>query len=223
MAATPAVGCNTADMLIIHRLFRRLFTDAPVLVRGVPDGDTARASVVADHVAEIAGGLHHHHDTEDTLLWDLLEARAPACALHVGQMRAQHAVVATLLTSLDEVLPPWRSTAAAADRERVAGVLDEILTALQTHLGDEEEQILPVAATSMSQQEWDRLGERGRAGIPRDRQLIQLGFILESFDSPEERREWVKANLPIPVRLLMNVVGRRQYESHKRKVYGITA
>ena len=84
------LGCDTADMLMIHRLFRWLFGDAPGLVRGVAAGDTARAEVVGAHIEQIVAGLHLHHQGEDLLLWDLLESRAPACALHVGQMRTQH-------------------------------------------------------------------------------------------------------------------------------------
>lgn len=63
-----ASGCNTAEMLTIHRLMRRLFSDAPGLVRGVADGNRQRTAVIADQVAEISTGLHLHHYTEDTLL-----------------------------------------------------------------------------------------------------------------------------------------------------------
>ena len=42
VTSTEKLGCDTSDMLTIHALFRRAFTDAPVLVRGVADGDTAR-------------------------------------------------------------------------------------------------------------------------------------------------------------------------------------
>ena len=52
------LGCDTADMLMIHRLFRWLFGDAPGLVRGVAAGDTARAEVVGAHIEQIVAGLH---------------------------------------------------------------------------------------------------------------------------------------------------------------------
>ncbi|MEE6271968.1 hemerythrin domain-containing protein [Georgenia wangjunii] len=217
---TDEVGCDTADMVVIHRLFRMLFTDAPGLVRGVPDGDTERAAVVAEHVAEAAGALHNHHHTEDELLWDELESRAPACALHVGQMRAQHAAVARVLDQLGDALPLWRASADPSDGDRVAALLDEVLALLEEHLGQEEERILPVAATAMSQREWDALGEHGRASVPRDRQMIQLGWILDSFSSPAEAREWARQNLPAPARAIFALLGRRQFEAHKRIVLG---
>src|SRR6478735_7762717 len=104
-STTEKLGCDTSDMLTIHALFRRAFTDAPGLVRGVQDGDLTRLAPVAGHVREVAGALHHHHQGEDLLLWDTLEQRAPACALHVGLMRAQHTATAAQLTALFEVMP----------------------------------------------------------------------------------------------------------------------
>lgn len=216
---TQKVGCDTADIFMIHRLFRWLFGDAPGLVRGVADGDDARAEVVGDHIEQIVAGLHLHHHGEDLLLWDRLESRAPACALHIGQMRAQHQTIADLLEQVNAQLPAWRRAASAADRDRLAVSLDDVLETLTRHLGQEEEQIVPVAAVSLSQEEWDALGKHGMAQIPRDRLLIQLGAMLESM-SPQERAGWMKANLPPLPRLLWALLGKRQYAAYRTRVYG---
>ncbi|WP_019134979.1 hemerythrin domain-containing protein [Cellulomonas massiliensis] len=212
-------GCDTSDMLTIHALFRRAFTDAPVLVRGVEDGDTARAAVVAAHVGEVAEALHHHHETEDELLWDRLEQRAPACALHVGRMRAQHAATAAQLGTLDATLDAWERDASADARDRLAAALDDVRDTLLTHLGDEEGAILPTASTVMTPREWGALHERGMAAVPRERLLLQLGWILEVVP-PEERAGWLRTNLPAPARLLWRLVGRRRFAAHRALVYG---
>ena len=52
-AGRPA-GCDTSEMLTIHRLLRRVFFDAPGRVRGVDAGNLRRTRVVADHVEEIS-------------------------------------------------------------------------------------------------------------------------------------------------------------------------
>jgi hypothetical protein len=213
------LGCDTADMLMIHRLFRWLFGDAPGLVRGVAAGDTERSGVVGDHVEQIAAGLHLHHHGEDLLLWDRLESRAPGCALHVSQMRAQHQTIAALLDEVGSYLPAWRSSASAEDRDRLAEALDRVLTALTRHLGQEEEQIVPVAAISLTQSEWDQLGEHGMSQVPRERLMIQLGAMLESMP-PQERAGWLKANVPPLARLLWALLGKRQYADYRRRVYG---
>jgi hemerythrin-like domain-containing protein len=209
-------------MFVVHNLLRSLYGDAPMLVRGVADGDTVRAGIVADHLAEIGDGLHNHHHTEDDELWDRLEKRDPGCSLHVSRMKAAHAGMAELLAQLTVALPPWRSSASAADRDAVLAIVDGIQGALGDHLGDEEINILPIAARTMTQAEWDRLGELGRTKVPRDRLFIQLGFILASM--PEaERERWKRDFLPGPARLLYALVGKRQYEKHRRLVYGEAA
>ena len=216
---TEKLGCDTSDMLHIHALFRRAFSDLPGLVRTVPDRDLDRLRPVVGHIREVAAALHTHHEGEDQLLWDTLEERAPSCALHVGLMRSQHATTAAQLEQLDALLPAWEAAADAAARDHVADLLDEIRTTLLTHLGQEETQILPTAATVMSQREWSLLHEHGMASIPKDKLLLQLGWILEIIPA-DERPEWLRANLPAPARVLWKVVGRRQFAAHRARIYG---
>lgn len=216
---TEKLGCDTSDMLHIHALFRRAFTDLPGLVRGVPDGDLERMRAVAGHTREVAAALHNHHEGEDQLLWDKLEERAPACALHVGLMRSQHATTAAQLERLDVLMPTWEIAADAVARDHVADLLDEIRTTLLTHLGQEETQILPTAASVMSQREWSLLHEHGMASIPKDKLLLQLGWILEVVPA-DERPAWLRANLPAPARLAWRLVGKRQFAAHRARIYG---
>jgi hypothetical protein len=216
---TEKLGCDTSDMLTIHALFRRAFTDTPVLVRAVADGDVARMLPVADHVREVAGALHHHHTGEDLLLWDTLEQRAPSCALHVGLMRAQHAATAHQLDRLGALMDAWEDTAGAAERDAVAAQLDEVRDTLLAHLGMEETQILPTASTVMSQREWGLLHAHGMASIPKDRMFLQLGWILEVVP-PAERAGWLRTNLPAPARVAWRLVGRRQFAAHRARIYG---
>lgn len=210
-------GCDTADLIIIHNLFRRLFKDMPAIVRAVPEGDVDRASFVADYVADLAHGLHIHHTGEDEVLWDRLEQRAPVCALHVGQMREQHARIAVQLDRLAAALRTWRVTASAIGRESVAATLEEIRSTLFAHLGEEEETVAPVAATVLTQKEWDLMGEHGMASLPKSKLLVQLSAILDGL-TPEERTHFLQ-NVPPPARVLWALVGRRQYARQQRRLY----
>ena len=72
-------GCDTTDMLIVHRVFRRAFGEAPDLVRSVPASDVGRVRAIGDHLLLLAKGLHGHHSGEDALLWDELSSRNPGC------------------------------------------------------------------------------------------------------------------------------------------------
>jgi len=219
--STPGYSCDTSDLLMIHRFFRTVFLEAADVVASVPDGDHERAGIVADHLVEIDSWLHTHHHGEDDLLWDLLEERTPSCRVHVEQMKAQHLEVAAIMESIEAALPAWRATASTADRDVVHGRLTALNTAFGIHLGQEEGDIAPIAAVSISQAEFDRLGEHGRAAMDRRRAFVQLGYIL-SGQNAEQAAEIMK-ELPAPIRLLWRLVGRRQYERERARVYGSAA
>ena len=214
-----APGCNTDDMLMIHTLMRTAFRDAERLVRAAAPADPERATVLADHVLEIADGLHRHHTGEDELLWDQLSAKSPGCALHVGLMKRQHAAIGDALDRAEQAAVAWKRQPVAPHHDGLTAALGQVNTVLREHLGDEERLILPTAGQVMSQREWNRLGEHGRAAIPRNRMFIQLGFILDSMPPDVARRFFAEA-LPAPARVLYRLIGRRQYLAHRRKVYG---
>ena len=79
---------NVAEMVVIHKIFRREFVLMPKLIRGVADGDTARAAVLAKYAHQMLDGLHQHHAGEDELVWPkLLERATPERAL-IERMQA---------------------------------------------------------------------------------------------------------------------------------------
>lgn len=200
---------DTRDMVIVHRVFRREFRYAAAIVRAVRDGDTARAELVAARFDELATALHHHHAGEDELLWPRLQGRADVDSALVAAMQQQHARVGELLTQALEALAPWRRAADVATRDRLAGLLDDVSAALDEHLAQEERDVLPLAAQHLTVAEWDELGERGMASIPRDRLLVFLGHILEET-SPAERR-YMLGHVPLPGRIAYRLVGHRQW------------
>lgn len=217
VAPAPAQP-DTNEMVVVHRVFRRLFGALPDLVRGVPTGDVGRARVVADHYAEIATGLHHHHTNEDVYLWPMLLDRVDADQLLVRRMEEQHDCVASLLEQADDGFVRFRAGADSEQGTSLALTLDALSAALDEHLADEERHILPLVQEHLTVAEWEELGERGRAGIPKDRLLIQLGYILDGT-SPAEQREFL-GRLPLPVRVVWKVVGRRRYAQERRLIEG---
>ena len=205
---------------MIHTVLRGALADAVRLVRSAPAEDRERAGLLADYVLELGAVLHTHHHGEDELLWDRLETRAPTCGPHVAQMRAHHAHIAELLVEVEAMVPDWRATASSVDRDRVADGVQAVLIALEEHLGAEEADILPVAAATLTQKEFDELGEHGRASIPRDRMMFQLGTILATSGVHAEQF-WKE--LPPPVRLLYRLIGRRQYDRERARLEGSAA
>jgi len=214
--ATASTRPDTHDMIVVHRVFRRESDLMPRLIRAVPDGDTARARVLADAFGDYQLGLHLHHSGEDELVWPLLLARVDLEADMVLRMEAQHEVIARTLEEAVQRMPAWRSAPSAATAAPLVTALTEHRTALIEHLNDEEEHILPVIEEHLTAAEWGRLGQRFGEEVPKDKMLYFLGAILEEA-SPAEQQAMM-ANLPAPARLVWRAVGRRQYRSKVRKI-----
>ena len=210
---------DTRVMPVIHTLFRREFRLAGGLLRGVREGDTARAAVVADHLDLVGEILHHHHTAEDELLWPLLLERVPDdLAPIVHLMESQHGRVEQLLDEITPLLAQWRRTAGTNERDRMAGMYDDLYVALAEHLDAEEQRLLPIAARAVTQEEWERMGERARAGTPKGKQFVVLGMI--AYDGGPEGVAHMLERAPAPVRWLVPRLGARAYRKHALTVHG---
>ena len=217
-APRPTGLVDTRDMVAVHVAFRREFRRAPALVRGVAAGDAARARVVAGHVRFLADMLHHHHTGEDRLLWPVLLARVPAdLAPVVELMESQHEGVAAVVAEIDGLLTRWRAAAGEDDRERLATAVERLSVLLEEHLSAEEERILPLAARTVTEAEWRRLGEEGLAGISKRQLPLAIAMVMAEGD-PEVVRDML-TSAPLPARLLMPLVGPGLLRRYERRVY----
>ena len=218
-------GCDTSGLILVHRIFRWLYRELPILIREVEPGDVERATLIGTYAKLYFFALHLHHQTEDDRLWDRLTTRAPACAVHVDQMRAQHADVASQLGRIEPQLAPWVATADPRLRDAMAGDIERLCNTLLPHLDQEEDDIMPVAGEVLSQREWDELETHTRATLmahrkelPRDALSLQLGFLLASVPAAE-REEWYRANVPVPIRVLYLLLMKRRYEAAMKELY----
>jgi iron-sulfur cluster repair protein YtfE (RIC family) len=218
-STAPAERPDTREMVIIHDVFRRLFGDLPGLIREATAGDTVRAGVLADMYTELAGGLHHHHSGEDEMLWPLLLERVGAEDAAVVNAEEQHQRLHDLLERAKPPVEAYRSTGSAAARDALATTVEELDAVLREHMSDEEQSVLPLVERHLSAAEWEALGERQRAGIPKDRLLIQLGWILDGLPAAE-RAAFLK-KMPLAARIAWRLVGRRKFEQERRRAYGL--
>jgi hypothetical protein len=133
-------------------------------------------------------------------------------------MESQHGRVEQLLDELIPLLAQWRRTAGARDRDRAAELYDDLFAALAEHLEAEETRLLPIAARSVTQEEWERMGEAARAGTPKDKEFVVLGMI--AYDGGPEGMALLLHAAPAPVRWLLPRLGARAYRKHALTVYG---
>ncbi|MCW2563627.1 MAG: hemerythrin cation binding domain protein, partial [Mycobacterium sp.] len=216
--STAEKRCDTSDMVIVHRMFRRECALLPRLVSTVASGDVVRAETVAAYAREVLDMLHHHHEGEDELLWPKLSARARFDDDQLVRMDRQHDVIAALLDHAGAALAEWGHAPNAHTTARLAAILEETSSRLDEHLGEEEAVILPVVERVISEGEWQEVGRRGFASIPKKRRLVVLGYLLENA-SPHEQAGFLAA-IPSPARLAYRVIGRRQHRRESSDLRG---
>ncbi|MET7479249.1 hemerythrin domain-containing protein [Streptomyces sp. NPDC005648] len=212
---------DTGEMVVVHRLFTQEYTASVGLVRGVAAGNTARSAVVADHLAALGAMLTEHHLAEDELVWPRLVADPAVEPALVARMEEQHERIADALGRLEQALPGWRESADPVLRDTVAEACAELLPALDAHLGDEEEHILPLVPGRFTATEWAVLSERGRAAVPGPHRLYMLAALGEA--AGEDRHTEFLGRLPAPVRLLYRVAGPSLRRRTKARLHGTKA
>lgn len=212
---------DTRDMIVVHTAFRREFRLAPRLVRATRVGDLSRAAVVAAHLELMMGFLQLHHMEEDRLLWPkLLNRASDQLAAVVMLAQTQHEQIHDLIASAEALGLRWKRRAAAAERDGLANVLDQLYVLLEEHLDAEEQHILPLAARWLSPPEWHRLGEEAMSELPRKKLALIFGMLM--YQGNPEVISTILAHAPLLPRLLMPVLGPRTYARYARRVHGTT-
>ena len=124
MTTTVSEKPDINEMRVIHRVFRRELGALPELVRGVRDGDVARAGVVGGHAQFVLSALHVHHSGEDEYLWPLLLERAEPSTELIETMQAQHERVHEHVDRSQDLLDTWRRTPSSDLRGELAAELE---------------------------------------------------------------------------------------------------
>jgi hemerythrin-like domain-containing protein len=201
--------CDTSDMVIVHRMFRRECALLPQLVAAVAAGDLARARTVAEHAREVLAMLHHHHVGEDDLLWPRLSARTRLHAELLARMDSQHQGLAVLLEQAATAFAAWQAAPTAPSSTALTALLEQLSAGLNEHFDEEEAAVLPIVERVITAAEYQELGRRGLVSIPLTRRLLMLGYLLENT-TPQERTVLFAA-IPAPVRLAYRLIGARQH------------
>jgi hypothetical protein len=200
---------NVRDMAIVHRLFRKAYEESAQLVRAAPAPSAGRVTFLSDHIDLAPAGLHIHHEDEDTLLYPKLIERAPEQAQMTEQVEHEHQLITTALDAASAACATWRERPSAQTGEALASALGHLNTVVQPHLDDEEQKVVPLAAVTLTQQEWDALGKSGISKVPRQKRAIAFGMMLDALDG--EERAYMLKTIPAPMRMLLPVMIERPW------------
>ena len=200
------------DMAIVHRLFRQAYEESARLVRAAPVPSAGRVTFLAGHIDLALAGLHIHHEDEDALLYPKLIERAPEQAPMTEQVEHEHEVISTALDAASAACATWRERPSAQTGEALAAALDHLNEVVQPHLDDEEQKVVPLAAVTLTQQEWDALGKAGMRSVPRKKRGIAAGMMLDALD--DEERAYMLKSVPAPMRLLLPLMVERPWRKY---------
>jgi hemerythrin-like domain-containing protein len=209
----------THDMVVVHKAFRREFSQASTWVRRVVPGDTAQAGLVYRYLQKLFDTLHHHHEAEDVELWPRLRQRATGQEALLDAMEAQHSGIDPALAEARILGEQWAASADVASREAFADRLDALQGPLLAHLDQEESDILPLAQQYLTEGEWGLLGEHAIAHTPKSDLLRNIGGLLE--DATPEERDLMLHHIPAVAKVLYRAVGRRSYIRLATAVRGV--
>lgn len=203
---------DVRDMAIAHRTFRRAYAESAQFVRARPTPSPGRVTFLADHIDFGLEMLHHHHASEDLLLYPLLLERVPEQAAMTEEVAHEHQLVQGALDSAVAACATWRRNPTVETGEALAASLEDLNVVLQPHLNDEEQQVVPLAAVTLTQEEWDAVGEHSGSHIPRDKRALAFGMLLEPL--ADDDRAFMKRHLPAPVRMLYPLLIQRPWRKY---------
>jgi hemerythrin-like domain-containing protein len=207
------------EMLMVHDMFRREFGLMPRLVRGVAASDTARTRIVADHIANLSGVLHHHHHSEDVQTWPvLLERGADAVAPMVELMERQHEEVEKAASEVDTATQAWRASTGPEDREALADAIDRLLPLLREHMSTEEAHVVPLMERYITAAEWNQMVQAGAAEA--DPESLPLAFGMTMYEGDPEIIDATIGNLPPEVRPVIGKLAADAFAAHSKRIHG---
>jgi hemerythrin-like domain-containing protein len=209
---STAQPIDVRDMAIIHRTFRNVYDESARLVRAAPTPSPARVTFLADHIDFGLAMLHVHHEGEDELLYPKLVERAPEQAAVTEEVEHEHLLIKTALDAASAACTAWRQRPSAETGEALAASLDQLNSITQPHLDDEEQKVVPLAAVTLTQQEWEAVGKHSVAQIPSKKRGIAFGMILEPLG--EADRAYMMRVLPAPVRMLSPFLIERPWKKY---------
>ncbi len=218
-------GVGEADLTVMlgaHDAFRRDLTRLARAAAAAGLSDPARRQSVAAGWDLFKRELHLHHTAEDELIWPALRPRladSEAALSVLDAMEEEHERIDPLLAAVDAAFAQHDAAAGAVSddwpgEDRLADVIDVLVSTLTGHLGHEERDGLPLIGVALTSSEWRSVGFK----IARKNGLSGGGEMF-AWILDGARREDIAATLgqlPPPVRLLYRAVWKPRFAKTPR-------
>ncbi|MEW2287291.1 hemerythrin domain-containing protein [Streptomyces sp. NPDC047841] len=118
--------------------------------------------------------LHHHHESEDHVLWPLIEATAPGSSAPLVALGEEHEELERKLRALAEAPVP-----AAEPRDALAEAARDVRDLVHRHLEHEEPVLFPALREHLTAEQWDEFSLQVVSTTPPVGALLMIGFVNE--------------------------------------------
>lgn len=196
MTTKPEAPADTSMMRIVHSALRRDLQRAEIALNADPPGPPAQQLAIARHLEWMMSFLHAHHRSEDEGLYPLVRDRDPAAAELLDAMDADHRAVASAIAEVESAAGDPASR--GGPDERLTAALARLSNVLLPHLEREENEMMPVVSSVVSDSEWRALEQKFNLKGKSSAQLAFEGHWLIDGASPEDRQRVVGLVSAIP-------------------------
>jgi hemerythrin-like domain-containing protein len=153
MKAETLTPADTRTMGIVHRALLRDLTRATDALTGPPFPGDAQRAAIAQHVQAMMNFLHVHHGGEDAWLWPTMRRLNPLASELLDQMEDDHLAIVPHMEKVTSAAGVYEKR--AAGREALVGALSDLRGRLDPHLRREENDMMPIVATTLTARQWD--------------------------------------------------------------------
>jgi hemerythrin-like domain-containing protein len=193
--ASATDSIDVSDMYPVHNALRDALAAAPKLVGGVGEDDVSRRDLVANFYQNVIAFLHVHHHGEEELIFPLLIERCDGDRDLIERVAGQHRDVDTLVSQSTAMLDDWTLDGSGA-QEPCARTLQQLGERMKEHLNDEEQHLLPLCATNLTEAEWGALPGHALGSFEGDKVWLILGLIRSHMT--DEQRDRMLSHMPPP-------------------------
>ena len=188
---------DVSDMYAVHRALIGALDAAPGYVAKA-DLDPERVEVIGSFYENVIEFLHVHHTGEDELIYPVLEQRCAESRLDLERIDDQHKLLHAPMDAGRSTIAAWRAAPSPETAQAVIDAMASIAEPLRPHLAEEETVVLPIAAKSMSPEEWGALSGHAMMIFRADKPWLPLGLLREQLD--QEHRDGMLAGMPPEMR-----------------------
>jgi hemerythrin-like domain-containing protein len=208
-------------MYMAHHAFRRDLTRFAAAARNTPVEAVDVWRALAVRWERFSDILHHHHTTEDDVLWpqllDVVDAAGDAEGrATLEAMEAEHELIDPLLRSCADGFAAMARTPSTEIRDRLAAATAATVESLRHHLRHEETGALPLVQSLLSAEGWERVEQAAGSGVTPRKLFFLVPWAADGL-SPEQL-ETVLRTMGGPFRVILRLA-RGSYERRERVAF----